>query len=199
MYKILHVNHPVLFSFLAGSCSGIEGFLEAAELTQLVAENESTFQVRFEQLRVFPALTFGCHGSITGWRLAVQRVSNGRGAPLIIIWRRSESNGNYVRVAGERLDRNNVMDLPMSSNRSGIYEGHPRTPFTFQPGDVLGLLFVREEVANFVPYLREGRASDPQSRYIRRAGSPPDDVFRASQGSADRLVPLVALEICESW
>lgn len=183
-----------------GSCDGIDGFLETDELTQLVAENEATLQVRFEQLRVFPALTFGCHGRITGWRLAVQQISNGRGAPIIIIWRRSEANqNNYVRVAGERLNSSNVTSLPMSTIRSGIYEGHPTTPFNFQPGDVLGLLSVAENVAAFVPYLREGGAGDPESHFIRRRGSPPNDTFRMLLGRNDNLVPLVALDICESW
>ena len=186
-------------SIPTGSCDGLEGFLEAADLTQLVAESEASLQVRFEQLRVFPALSFGCHGNITGWRIAVQRISNGGGTPQVIIWRRSESNSNrYNRVAGEGLSRNNLTDLPMSSNGSAIYEGHPSSPIEFQPGDVLGILFVREPIASFVPYLRESDAGAPLSHYNRRAGSPAGDSFRTSPARTDRLVPLVALDICES-
>lgn len=149
------------------------------------------------QARIFPAVNFSCHGSILRWRLAAANISEGNGRPEIIVWRQGDTDNLQFNAVSQQLMDSCIVDMLTRNDGTEIFihENVPDTPLDFAPGDVLGLLLRRMNVASFVPLLRPEEGT--VSYYVTRQGLGPMSLTFNSRNS-DTLIPVLALEICKS-
>ena len=156
------------------------------------------------QLRLFPNIAFTCTGNIVGWRLAAIDHIN-RGRPELSVWRPDGVN-RYAKVTGQRIDSCTVAKSTRTLDTSTvmIHENILDSPIPFEAGHVLGVLFVADNAASYIPLLYNVSGSDGSegfvSYYESTQGSPRNDIFTltANNVAQDTLFPLISLEICKS-
>ena len=114
---------------IATDCTS--GFVDLDRLTLLATRTRVPSNVQ----RVFPAINFTCNGTITEWAV-LARQYDVTGTPIfpeLQVWRSTENDGEYTRVAGTTLT------VSVTDARDDIYVHTPAEPMEFQAGDVLGI------------------------------------------------------------
>ena len=125
--------------------------------------------------------------------------------PELSVWRPDGIN-RYAKATAERIDSCTVAESTRTLGGSTvmIHEDILDSPIPFEAGYVLGVLFVADNAASYIPLMYNVSGSDGSegmvSYYERTRGSPPNDVFRLTANNVmqDTLFPLISLEICES-
>ena len=134
---------------------------------------------------------------------AIDHTRNGR--PELSVWRPDGVN-RYVKVAGQRIDSCTIDESTRTVDTSTVmfHENILDPPIPFEAGYVLGVLFIADNAASYIPLLYNVSGSDGSeglvSYYESTRGSPPNDTFTLTANNImqDTLFPLISLEICKS-
>ena len=202
-YSLLPILHEtVLLSLVHCSNSCVQNLPNATDMQALAMDSSNQLVAPIQQLRLFPDITFTCNGSIVGWRLAAIDHTGG-GRPELSVWRRRNSDDQFAKMAGQRIDSCTVVQSSRTLGASTvmIHENILNPPIPFEAGDVLGVLFL-SNVASYIPLLYNVTGSGGLVSYYRSAkGSPPGDTFTltANAVTQDTLFPLISLQICKSY
>lgn len=110
----------------------------SAAVTVMCSGNEDDWGRKdtFET-RLIPAMTFNCHGTITGWRVA-GTVGQGTKFPRVQIWRRNTtmSEGYYMSQSISMAGTVSSMEVDCAIFNHNLDEG---ARVSVQPGDILGI------------------------------------------------------------
>ena len=197
----LPILHETVLTSVHCSNSCVQNLPNATDIQALATNSINQLVAPVQQLRLFPNITFTCNGSIVGWRLAaIDHTRNGR--PELSVWRRNGAN-RFEKMAGQRIDSCTVTESSRTLRGSPvmIHEDILNSPIPFEAGDVLGILFVADNAASYIPLLYNVTGSGGLMSYYRTArGSPQNDVFTltANGVAQDTLFPLISLQICKS-
>ena len=183
------------------SNSCVQNLPNTSDIQALATNSTNQLVAPEQQLRLFPNIRFTCNGSIVGWRLAaIDHTRNGR--PELSVWRPRGVN-QFAKVAGRRIDSCTVSESMRTLGASTvmIHENILNPPIPFEAGDVLGVLFLIDTSASYIPLLYNVTGNEGLVSYYRIArGSPPGDAFTltANTVTQDTLFPLISLQICKS-
>ena len=198
-FAIVFLHETVLLSSVHCSNSCVQNLPNATDIQALATNSINQLVAPVQQLRLFPNITFTCNGSIVGWRLAaIDHTRNGR--PELSVWRRNGAN-RFEKMAGQRIDSCTVTESSRTLRGSPvmIHEDILNSPIPFEAGDVLGILFVADNAASYIPLLYNVTGSGGLMSYYRTArGSPQNDVFTLTNVAQDTLSPLISLQMCKS-
>ena len=192
----------------AVECQGLKGLPPATSLENLAVQYRDSFTLPGGggQQRLFPALNFTFRGRIIGWKVAATEFNDGNGRPILSVWSTSDGD-TYTRKQSKFLEEC-ILSMVRLENKAIVFihsDGPPSPGINFDRGDILGL-FMRQEIAEFVPYLYDGSsqsAVNPKNgtfSYILRETIPRSNSIRLSERSErnrDRLLPLMSLELCK--
>ena len=174
-------------------------------IEELAWTYQSSFNIEHSQQRLFPALEFTFRGRIIGWKFAATE-NVGGARPILSVWS-SNATDRYTLSGNVFLDECITSRVQLSTRVAFIHESGPPSPgLTFNRGDILGLFMRPRDTADFVPYLYNGnRQSDINPRpanfysYILNTQGPrTTDVSLSNIMNGDRLLPLMALELCKN-
>ena len=194
---ILH--ETVLLSLVHCSNSCVQNLPNATDIQALAMDSSNQLVAPVQQLRLFPDVTFTCNGSIVGWRLAAIDHTRG-GRPELSVWRPNGVN-QFVKMGAQRIASCTVSESSRTLDGSPvmIHENILNPPIPFEAGDVLGILFLINTSASYIPLLYNVTGSGGLVSYYRTArGSPPGQVFTLTNVEQDTLSPLISLQICKS-
>ena len=189
-------------------CSIVDVLPGFNQINSVVEDNATVLIIRNAELRVFPALQFGFDGRIRGWRYAADNTSDVVGGRSILsIWR--PMGGTFMKIGGERMNDCTVEQIPIGGRIIDIHQFSSSGELQFRNGDVLGMLLVHTDIADYTPYLVNASvteafnisniANQPLSYSIAgRRGSPSNEVYNMTNATRDDLLPLLALELCTS-
>ena len=200
-FAIVFLHETVLLSSVHCSNSCVQNLPNASDIQALTMDSRNQLVAPVQQLRVFPNITFTCNGSIVGWRLAAIDHTR-RGRPELSVWRRNRNSANqFAKVTGRRIDSCTVSESMRTLGASTvmIHENILNPPIPFEAGDVLGILFLIDTSASYIPLLYNVTGSGGLMSYYRTArGSPQNDVFTLTNVAQDTLSPLISLQMCKS-
>ena len=162
------------------------GFVDLDRLTLLATRIRTPANVQ----RVFPAINFTCDGTITNWTVLARKYDESDGVtgtlifPELQVWRNTENDGEYTRVA------NTTLTVSVTDNRDDIYVHTPAQPMEFQAGDVFGIF--QPNVSSSRIRVVYQRSSGPESLTVgaNNAVVPPE-TFSSTNTFTD--YPLVAV------
>ncbi len=171
------------------------------ELESLAQEQHSHLEVHEMELWLFPSLGFSCHGYVVSWKAAASALKTGNGMPELSLWRKLASTENrYIKTSGQLMTTNPSYNFTAGDDDIIVHTGTFDVPYLrFEPGDILGLLLRRMEVASYIPYLQSLEVPEihtPLGYYTIRAGSPKNDTIVLKEDRGGDILPLIALELC---
>ena len=143
---------------------------------------------------IVPDMNFTCSGTVTGWRVAGERLGGDRNSALIIWRERSSEHGTYNSVdtielaicAGQRVETgmNNVYECTL--NQGGRV--------SVQPGDIIGIDTPGLNNAKFRLYFD---SSSGPTNYIFNSQAP-QTINLDDSNELDQLVPQISLTVTTS-
>ena len=149
---------------------------------------------QYEQLRLFPNVTFNCSGSIVGWSMIAPSKDRMKGAyPVISVW--SPSSDGEMFKQGPLNSRlfPCLKEVISEDQKLYLYENVTERPVEFQQGDILGMLLRRENISYFRPYFMTRPSFVALNRTRRGAAQ----IESRSDFGRDEMMPLLFLHICK--
>ncbi len=162
-----------------------------ATMDAIMAGLGQTLNDRGTQQRLFPGITFTCHGFITKWILAAEWRDEVN-YPELQTWN-STNDITYTKQGAT------TFSLDGGSTEMTFYEYTPDSPHEFYDGDILGI---------FLPVFSSGRyrvffeddGTAPLNYYrLYFTSSPPAGDFSTTGDNvvAVNEAPLIAVEVCK--
>ena len=148
------------------------------------------------QIRIFPAIRFGCNGRITRATFAAEpkeSISSLASHAELQVW--SELQIWFVSIAGSYHRRNRAsLEGARETADLNVYEKSFSHPLRFQTGDILGLYLPPEDYSSLQLYLQGGLFANNKPSYsIQQSNS--INSFHTNNAKSDNIVPLLSLEI----
>ena len=167
-----------------------------AELQSLVeGPSPSNRTHLFRQVCLFPNITFSCSGSVVGWSMITPLHNSRGGRPEIHIWRSTQDDPTLFHRKKSSLLCPCLQEVISEDNKLYLYTNITEQPLEFEPGDILGMLVRREEIAAFRPYFIARDSFVSYSHSALGAGQ----TERLRDMHYDDMMPLLFLHICKSF
>ena len=117
------------------------------------------------------------------------------GRPKIQIWRSAQDDPTLFHQKNRSLLYPCLQEVISEDSKLYLYTNITEQPLEFEPGDILGMLVRREEIAAFRPYFIARDSFVSYNRSTLAAGR----TERLMDMHYDDMMPLLFLHICKSF
>ena len=123
----------------------------------------------------------------------IANLSRVRGArPRIIVWQPSDGQNETYEVRHDSRLHPCMNRVISEEDHLYLYENITEEPVEFEPGDILGMLLPRGNVAKLTPYFVT--TDSITAHYRNNVATTP---VTLSNLQTDNMIPLLSLHICE--
>ena len=153
-----------------------------------------TLTLEYQQLRLFPNITFNCDGSIVGWSMIAPQHTARGGLTELSVWTQISESGTFRKTSSALLSPC-IRTVISAEDNMYLHENILEEPMEFHSGNILGMLLRPIGRARFPPYFM---SKESFVSTFSRAGSSPANDTENTSGESDDKFPLISLVICKS-